>query len=292
MESKICTECGTENSPDYKYCKNCGAILNKPEQKPEGPEFIGGSDNREYNSQNTESRDYGERHESYSQTGVSYQPSNWKMYPDFSIDGVPCDDITAYIGKEAPKIMPKFIKMELTRTKTSWCWPAAVLSFLFGPLGAAIWFLYRKMYKPALILIAIGLVLTASVKALTYDIDEQGLASALSGSIENGSLDDLLKTVSELPTADLIRISISSLLQQTANIIAMVITGIFGYYIYKKQAIAKIITYRSSQVDPRYYRIGLASVGGTSGGMLAVGIFMLIAIKNIIDVIFTYVSMI
>ena len=34
-------------------------------------------------------------------------------------------------------------------------------------------------------------------------------------------------------------------------------------------------------IDPRYYRIGLASVGGVSGGMVAVGIVCIIVASNI-----------
>ena len=43
--------------------------------------------------------------------------------------------------------------------------------------------------------------------------------------------------------------------------------------------------------DRRYYTMGLASVGGVSGGMLAVGIICMIVVSNLITVLTSVISM-
>ena len=57
--------------------------------------------------------------------------------------------------------------------------------------------------------------------------------------------------------------------------------GLFGNYIYMNHCTNAIKKYRASGLDQRYYKLGLASLGGTSGGMLAVGIILFIGIENI-----------
>ena len=43
-------------------------------------------------------------------------------------------------------------------------------------------------------------------------------------------------------------------------------------------------------IDQRYYRMGLASLGGVSGGMLAVGIISMIVIENIASIVTVVLS--
>ncbi len=258
----ICHECGTENEPQYAYCKNCGASL-KPETVkqdiPNGANFNG----PEYN----------------------YNTYNQSFMLEF-IEGIPSQDVATFIGKKHIEILPKFNKMEITATKTSWCWPAAVLAFLFGPLGAAIWFFYRKMHKIALIFVAIGIVLGAACALISGPVAD---IENLKGAVENfydGNLEDFSAFLDEsIASQDTIRNSIASAFETCVNIATMIIAGIFGFDYYKKHCIKSINRYRNMSVDPRYYKMGLMSIGGTSSGMAVLGIAIMILAEDILSLI-------
>ncbi|MGN0494387.1 MAG: zinc-ribbon domain-containing protein, partial [Acutalibacteraceae bacterium] len=201
MDKIICSECGTENESEYTYCKNCGAPLVKPANRDE-TEFIG---SEAQNPPQGYAEPQGNSYSSADYTPPTYteqsfggqQYSPYGAYNAYAIDGVPADDVAFFIGKKSTEIMPKFIKMEITRSKTSWCWPAAILGFFFGPLGAAIWFFYRKMYKIALILLAAGAVITFSTAALTYNTDSTVIDSVI-GSLADGNLNSFMDALENI----------------------------------------------------------------------------------------------
>ncbi len=296
MDKKICTECNTENEAEYSYCKNCGTPLNpaKPEEKVE---FI--------------NEDKGVRADV---PPVSYAPpinntapnmaaesvilngkapvnGPFAMYESFNIGGIPADEVALYIGKKHPQICPKLIKLEASGSKASWCWPAAVLSFLLGPIGGAFWFLYRKMYKIAIILMAIGTVLTFASSAFSGGIDEQTIDN-LATYITEGNSEAFLTELEGIEKDTSVVAVIVSGIADIANIAVAVAVGVFGYYAYKEDIVKKINRFRMSNTDMRYYRIGIASLGGVSGGMLAVGIVAFVVVANISTAITTLVSLI
>lgn len=284
MEKKICSECGTENESEYAYCKNCGAPLIKPAEKNE-TEFIG--ENIQSNFQGSASAEGGSVPPTgftppiYSAPNNGGQPySPYSVYADYSIDGVPAEDIAFFIGKKSTEIMPKFIKMEITRSKTSWCWPAAVLGFFFGPLGAALWFFYRKMYKIALILLAVGTVITFSTAALTYNTDSTVIDSLI-GSLNDGDINSFMDALGNIDGRQTVLDVIASGIENLASLATCILAGLFGYHAYKEHCVKTIRSFRQNGIDPRYYRIGLASLGGVSGGMLAVGILAMFVIQGV-----------
>ena len=173
--------------------------------------------------------------------------------------------------------MPKFTSMEFSGSKVSWCWPAALLGFFFGPMGAAIWFLYRKMYKIGALLLVLGAALTFFLAALSYNpsaVETDDLFDAFtSGDVD--LLDDLL--IGE----ETVLSRVADLIDMATGVACCILSGIFGFYAYKEHCVKAIRNYRMTGIDPRYYRIGLASVGGVSGGMVAVGIVCIIVASNI-----------
>ena len=288
MDKKICLECGTENEGDYIYCKNCGAPLVKAEPEAE-PEFIGkeaetGSDTGSFN---TNAGAYAPPYGAPNYGGMPYSPYN--TYTSYAIDGVPAEDVAFFVGKKSAEIMPKFMKMEITRSKVSWCWPAAILGFLFGPLGAAIWFFYRKMYKIALILLAIGTVFAFTNAALTYDANSESV-SGIFDSIADGDADALLNAFRSIESEETAYTLLASGLDNLASLATCVLTGLFGFYAYKNHCVKSIKGFLQNGIDQRYYRMGLASLGGVSGGMLAVGIISMIVIENIASTIMVMLS--
>ncbi len=256
MNNIICPVCQTENEPQYKYCKNCGKQLafdnsNEPKR----------ADDATYSRQENAACD--------------------RAFVE-TIDGVKTEDIEAYIGKKSATILPKLNKMEFTGSKISWCWPVAILSYLFGPLGAAIWFFYRKMYKVALVLTAVGVVLTAGITFLSGDF--AALEENLTTQIENGTfdVDAFLDIIDSEETA---RSMIAGSIESIVNLATMIVCSLFAYGIYKSDIVKKINQYKLRDVDPRYYRMGLAAIGGTSGGMAFLGIVIMSLAQEISTVI-------
>ena len=300
MDNKICSECGTENEAKYIYCKNCGAPLvlknEKFQKQPENetadkaagaPEFNGYSDANTQPENNTGADSYGTAQEyggnqsessgggnsGFAQGVYSAEPSG----AQYGIDGIPAEDIAFFVGKKAGDILPKFTSMEFSGSKVSWCWPAALLGFFFGPMGAAIWFLYRKMYKIGALLLVLGAALTFFFAALSYN-PSTAEAGDLFDAFASGDvdvLDDLL--IGE----ETVLARVANLLDMATSVACCILSGIFGFYAYKEHCVKAIRNYRMTGIDPRYYRIGLASVGGVSGGMVAVGIVCIIVASNI-----------
>ena len=290
MDKKICAECGTENENDYIYCKNCGAPLVKSEAKAES-DFIG---NDAENKADTGSFDtngstggYTPPYGTPNYGEAPYSPNN--TYTSYAIDGVPAEDVAFFVGKKSAEIMPKFMKMEITRSKVSWCWPAGILGYLFGPFGAALWFFYRKMYKIALILLAAGTLLSFTTAALTYDTNSKSI-SAIFESIAAGNEGDLLEAFENVGGNQTALDLLASGLDNLARLATCVLSGLFGFYGYKNHCVKSIKGFLQNGIDQRYYRMGLASLGGVSGGMLAVGIISMIVIENIASTVTVLLS--
>ena len=283
MNNNVCPECGTENEEQYLYCKNCGAEL-KTEAKSE-------SENNRSTSGTEQNNTYGYYSFNEKNQGPdfnqNYNPSKNFFYNTYGVEhigGISMEELGIFVGKKANDIIPKFAKMELTKTKVSWCWPAAILGFLFGPMGLALWFFYRKMYKPAIILSVIGAVLTLITSLLTFgsvDINYE----AFFNSIMSGNFDAALDSFEESTS---ILSMISSLLSDVSSFGAGIIGGLFSYHVYKLHSVAKIHEFKITQADSRYYQFGLASIGGVSGGMLALGLIIMCGVNYITNFVMTF----
>lgn len=267
MDNKnICSSCGTENETEYKYCKNCGSELNA-EAKSFEPKI-----NTEYKAAAPE--------------------QSFKEMPNGiiidNISGVSSDEIALFIGKKAYNILPKFSKMELSNSKVSWCWPVAVLGYLFGPFGAAFWFFYRKMYKPAVILSVVGAVLTIIITLMTGGINFD--FEAVMDALISGDMDAYASAIESVSPEETVFSAVAAIIENAASIASCILGGLFGFYIYKNHCIEKITTYRAIQADKRYYKMGLASIGGVSGGMATLGVVIMIMAENFATVIATLIN--
>ncbi len=267
MDNKnICSSCGTENEAEYKYCKNCGNELTVEDPQPQ-PQTQA---NTEYKA--------------------SSQEADFKRVPNGiildNISGVPSEEVALFIGKKGYDILPKFSKMELSNSKVSWCWPVAVLGYLFGPFGAAFWFFYRKMYKPAAILSVIGAVLTIITTLMTGGINID--IDAVMDALMSGDMEAYASALESISPEETVFATIGGLIENAASIASCILCGIFGLYLYKNHCIEKITTYRAIQADKRYYKMGLASIGGVSGGMATFGVVIMIMSENFATVIATF----
>ncbi len=253
-EKRICSECGTENEEKFEFCKNCGKALESEEAQ-----------------QNT----YAEN-AAYSASFGQYA-NGYNSYMNIpEIEGIPTDEVAAFVGGKAAKIIPKFAKMQVTASKTSWCWPAAILGFLFGPIGAAFWYLYRKMYKIAIIFMAIGIILSVAgsfVSSFVLSEQEKGSAyediyDALNAYV-NGEI-----TLEEYTDAvtDSMNSGASGTIENISGVATLIVAGLLSYHWYKKHMVKSIMKVRAVNTDPRYYHFALSASGGTSGGAVILGI--------------------
>ena len=251
--SIYCKNCGTQNEEKFSYCKNCGTPLRATEENTK-------------NSYNTADK------------------------IPFEIDGIPSSDYSYFIGNNQHKILDKFAKMSLTDSKLAWCWPAIILSLLFGFFGAAIWLFYRKMYRYGVIALAVGLFILGINTAITYQpallLAEQlrQIIIEIMSDVSHQTLDDTFKNA--LKTfVDSSQVGITSFISETANYFAAFYYGLFGMYLYKKHAYSKIKAYRAANSESDYYNYGLTSIGGTTVGMAVLAVIIYIAASNILAMI-------
>ncbi len=269
---KVCKECSTENEPQYKYCKNCGASLDETS-----------ATSGDYYNQTCHSNSG-----SYSADANRYkQGFNGEFYGDETIEGVTVNEMSAFIGKNFNDYITKFFRMHITGKKTSWLWPPAILAFFFGPIGAALWLFYRKMPKIAIIFLSISIALSvgqAAVTIATIPEDTKLMFEAVVDELLNGkeqfeSLEILLTEFEDVAFWS----TLFGYFVRSISIVVAIVVGAMGGNWYKNKAINSILEFRNKDIDKRYYLIGLSVVGGTSGGMLALGIILASVIPSLIS---------
>ena len=150
------------------------------------------------------------------------------------MDGISCKDWNAYIGRSAPSYMTTYSRMELTHSKIAMSFSA----LLFGPF----YFFYRKAWKPAFGFLFAELLLTAP-----YFIDMlQITGSSLSPGLSNSALLMLSRVCSFL------------------GFLLMVLRGMYGKWLYRKSAAARIRRIQNEFPDAEQRRAVLSAQGGTS----------------------------
>lgn len=265
--SKKCNLCNTENENEYLYCKNCGNPLDD-----------------EYANRNS------------GQSGNGYGYYNPGFRADFEpvlneIGGVKTEEIAAFVGPNAQSVVKKFSKMEITDSRFSWCWPVAVLSFIFGLFGTAIWFFYRKMYKSAICILLCALAVLGIKTAVTYDVVKNAAMQ-----IENAAfslvtddeqyadfLEEIVGIVEELSINP--KTALSNMITNIERFSSFLVFGIFSLDIYKKHCLKKIGEYKTKNGQSEYYNFGLSASGGVSAGVVVLAVFAWIIVSNAITAI-------
>lgn len=278
MDRCICDVCGTENEPHYEYCKNCGKKLLWQENKESVSQFVDTQSDTSntpvfaYDSRPQENQDF-----KFSQSAIE-------------IDGVKTEDLAAYIGPNNERIIKKFCEMELSGSKTNWCWSAALWA-LFGPIGAAVWFIYRKMYKLGIIILVLGVVILGVLTAVRGD-GTSSFENILKGSAnQSGLLEEIPEAEYENSSSkySTLRADIAYVAQNTIDLATVILSGLFSMYAYKKHTIKKIKCHSLGNMVERYHQLALMSIGGTSSGMAVllflVAIFLSKTINEIISIL-------
>lgn len=284
MDKRICPECSTANEPEYIYCKNCGfKLAEEPEKRTDNYSNF----NRKQAAESSKDNFAGRRPQGEQSAHIhNFNKANGPFLLE-GIDGCSREEIAAFVGAKAVDIHSKFSKMELSHSKISWCWPPALLGFAVGPLGAAIWFFYRKMYKIAVIFVAIGIALggvTAFLNRDTMFLDEGKIEAIIEENVSESGI-DFSGLISDLGENIGAESYLASAITDISNAAAGIIAGMMALYWYKRFVIEKINSYRRCGIDPRYYNMGLAAVGGTSGGIAALGVAILYMAQTVFELI-------
>ena len=266
MQNNICPDCNTENEPEYRFCKNCGKPLHTK----------GFSASQDVAVEQNNGNGYGEN-------------------AQVDIDGNAVEDVVTFVGKNAPKIVPQFFKIQNSNSKVCWSWAPFILGFFFGPIGVAIWFLYRKMYSIASIFAGVGIFVNYVVFALDRifgigtsagQTPEKYLESFLSGSINYQEF--IVKVANKQSVLSYIVTSMNS----SISIAAAVLGGIFSIYLYKRHVAKKISQIKATVYDINFVKFAIAAKGGTSVGAVILGLLIITFITNIPEMAFGALSLI
>lgn len=281
MEAKICSVCGTQNEPNYLFCKQCGTSLQNPASPPPYQENSAGYQAPSYGQPDS---GYG-----YQQAPPNYPPYGQPQgfppggYPEEMIEGIPVSQMAAYLGPSNYSYIQKFLSLERTRSKTSFNGIVFVLGFLLGPLGASFWFLQKKLYQIGAILMIVGLIFNGINIAISY----QFFDSVLEMSLSSAEMTEMTEMTEEqlrdsLASDDMLMAQIGiffvvNTLISICSLVLSIVTAIFANHWYKSRAASVIRTLASESgyVDPQH----LASRGGNSAlWVLALILMILVGI--------------
>lgn len=259
--SKTCAKCGSINDERYSFCKNCGTPL-------------------------TEAR-------AANNYTVYSAPVTPQMPPTDTIDGVPAEDLATFIGKNSYSYISKFSKMEIARTKISFNWSVALLSFFFGLFGAALWFLYRKMYKAAFCVLAAAMALSLLGNVITFDEKLELYNSALDYNYAMQAAADSQEMYALFMQymEDVEQISVSpsfvlvDAINNAASLVYTLLLALFANAIYKKHAVRQIQQYSAKNGLSEYYNFGMAALGGTSAGMVVLGVIIMLVFPIVLEMV-------
>lgn len=230
-ELRTCPSCGERTLRSEETCRCCGAAL-PPET--EADEQL--NDRKAAQDEQHGGFDYERFYRQYEQQTMDPLHRNLQAAfgKDELIDGIPSSDWMTYIGTAAPAYLNDYSRMQLQHTKISMCFSALV----FGPF----YFFYRKAWKPAFGFLFAELLLSAP-----YFIDMlQITGSSLSPGLSNSALLMLSRVCSFL------------------GFLLMVLRGMYGKWLYRKSAAARIRRIQNEFPDAEQRRAVLSAQGGTS----------------------------
>ena len=183
----------------------------------------------------------------------------------------------------------RFMTMQSEGKKVSWCLPVFLFGLLFGLPGMAIWFLYRKMNRPAVALLAVSFAMRALNIILNFELIKSiyrsafGTVTALFGGNFFGLAAEF-KRIAEFIGEQINRYSENSvsvnlpLVSLALEIALPVFAGLFSLALYKKYCMKRIFTLKRELTDRTVYISSLSRVGGVSVGRVFVGMIIYVAL--------------
>lgn len=258
QNTKICSHCSTVNSADFTYCKNCGTELYS--QAPAD----------QYEPQ-------------------SYLPPQYRHNAFYEKDGVDAKTMSTFVGKNDDIYLSKFVTMKLNNKKISWHWPVFILGAVLGPVGMAFWFFYRKMYKAAFLLLAIGTLLgfadlwTAFIHPLNTIIKEYGVEMFI------GSAELSEATLARVGETFLNATHPLNTLVSALSAAVLLLLPMFTFNIYEKFALKRIKRMQALFEDQTACNHFIKSSGGTSTLAVVLSAIIYYVVMFIVYCVLTFI---
>lgn len=244
-EKGVCSQCGARLDADAQFCINCGA-----RQK------------RSVNSENTQSQEQ----PFFSPQVNEYTDSTQK------IEGRKLSDIAAVIKTNTERFIRKFKANKIV----SWNWGG----FFFGPY----YLFFRKMYKPAILLMAVSLTVSLVVNgAFVEQIDafNSVMTSMMNTIAQSSDTAQLSNELMAQATAVYKEILPMLLIMGGANLLISLFTAMFSDKLYRSKVLQIVDKAEEKldgdndkgmimvQADPRLSQnqikqLYLSSLGGTN----------------------------
>ena len=222
----VCGNCGTINEKGSKACRKCGHVLE--EVFPPAP---------------------GEQQPPVDASVFYAQFSPYVgIAPDSLLDGIPAIDVATYLGPRSGFYLSRFYFMQVQKNRFSWNWAAA--------LFPALWAVYRKMYRLAILLALItAVLLLPSAGLMLFAVqaareDPAILRELAAGGIPSGLWPGWLMLAFQLSI--------------TASFILRVTMASVGNHLYRRHMVKQIAEIQNAGLDPLHYRYALSKRGGGS----------------------------
>ena len=233
-EALKCPRCGTINPADGIFCNICGARLKLSEMRDTGtpPPY----------------------------TGPAPIPPNpfttpfGGVDPEEELDGIQVKDLALYVGESSYYFIPRFRDIAQKKHSLQWNWPA----FFFR----GFYFLYRKMYLVAVLLVAVSLIL--SIPSFIF------MKDYIPYVIENLG-NPYPPVFDSAPYAGLVSLNYAC---NFINMIVVVAASAFANRIYYRHCVKHIKKIRSQQFsNEQEYAITLSKKGRTNVRLIFLLIF-------------------
>lgn len=300
-ETRTCPKCSNIVSAKTRFCEFCGHSFNsstavKTTYKPEIEE----------SAVQTEEK-------------VPFAEEN-TVYTCGESEPVSDNEIELIVKKKPDVFKKKFKKLE--KTKTGWNWPVFIMSYFLGPVGAALWFLYRKCKKAGFLVLIAALACTVSfslifnslaaplfsslgVAAKNYDTVRQEFSEERAKELVahaqkymyQGTVLEENATENEKALINSIRTLVKTTENSSFSLVffnglfgvinfAFTITiSLFADYIYKKTCISKINKIKTDYPDEP---MRISKEGGTSVGLVFVGIAIYYVITFAVELVMVF----
>lgn len=281
---KLCPNCGAKNKAIYKYCNDCGTPLDQTNYKEPGassaPPFYGNMPPNQppYGGNGNQYPPYGSNPYYTGQFGqggyTPYSPYTTNMNapyvgtPDF--DGVSAKDVYDFTG-EKTDLFNKLRIQHFSGKSGPYCWPFLLLGFILGFFGMGCWYLYHKMYKPAIGFLAASVV-EIGIKLYTVYV----VFSTLTKSVNEKMVDKLLNSggfdyydlEEEVLGSGGLVVSVLDYFSQsirTITILLAIVLPFFVYKHYKNHALGKIrLEYTKSPMPD------IGAAGGSKSSLVTI----------------------
>ena len=285
---KLCPACGAKNKAVYKYCNECGESLSNDVNTENSTSQSSYTSAPNFNSQpNYRGRQdayYGANPGEYSanSNGQTYTPpfnapnnpyqdrikAEVESTPDF--DGVSATDVYDFTGRKI-ELFRKLRDQHFGNGNGPYCWPLFILGLTLGFFGMGCWYLYHKLYKPAIGLFAAAVANLGVTMAVCWTMFGELLKIMpdYMGDIAGNNTDAVANTLSPVLLEKILPVtmigSAFSLIIGIASLTLTIVLPFSTYKLYKNYALKKIN--ESKMVSAP---IPLTTVGGSRGGTVAV----------------------